>query len=192
MSPTRLIMCSLLAATSATAHAQSSVPPNWAPQPVAAPADDLPRVALTFSPIHLVVPMAELALELRLSPQLGVAVIGGVGANRVEITDELIMLYEAGISPRYYVLGSFRHGLQVGGEVLYVHAVADDYTGADIRAAGLGLSPYLGYKWTHRSGFTFEAQGGVSFIAIRGKGQASSTAKDDIGPLLNLQVGWSF
>jgi hypothetical protein len=183
----RLLLASLVAMT-AVAHAQ---PSDTVPAPPAPEAHE-PSVALTWSPVHLLVPAVELTAEIRVAPKVGVGVIGGVGGTRIMQTNQLIKIVEAGISPRYYLLGSFRGGLELGFEALYVHAIADDFSGAEIRASGLGLSPYLGYKWMHRSGFTLEAQGGVSYLAFRGKGNSSSTSSSSVGALVNLQVGWSF
>ncbi|MBP6845949.1 MAG: DUF3575 domain-containing protein [Kofleriaceae bacterium] len=151
-----------------------------------------PRVAVTVSPLHLFVPMAEVTVEARVAPRLGVAVIGGVGAVRDAATDERIRLFEGGASARYYVLGSFRHGLQLGAEALYVHADATaDATG--VQAAGLGLSPFVGYKWTHRTGVTIDAQLGATYLAARAEADTGATADTrDVAPMLNLNLGYSF
>lgn len=147
-----------------------------------------PSVALTVSPLLLVIPMAEVTAEIRIAPKLGVALTGGIGAVRDPDLDDLIKLYEAGASVRYYATGSFRSGLQLGAEVMYVHAT----TTADsvrILAEGLAVGPFVGYKWTHSSGFTFDGQLGVNYYTLR-----ADTIMDEsnIGPLLNLNVGWSF
>jgi len=159
--------------------------------PAAADGAD-PRVAVTASPLHLFVPMAEVTVEARLAPRLGVAAIAGVGAIRDTATDDRIRLFEAGASARYYVLGSFRHGLQLGAEALYVHADATTDATA-VQAAGLGLAPFVGYKWTHRTGFTVDAQLGVTYLVARAASDTGATAATrDVAPLLNLNVGYSF
>lgn len=101
-------------------------------------------------------------------------------------------MFEAGASARYYALGSFRHGLQLGAEALYVHAdTTADATG--VQAAGLGLAPFVGYKWTHRTGFTVDAQLGVTYLVARAASDAGAAATArDVAPLLNLNVGYSF
>jgi hypothetical protein len=165
--------------------AATPIAPDIAPVPGPVLAD--PSVAITISPVHLVVPMAEVTAEIRVAPKVGVALIGGAGAVREETLDELIKLVEVGASVRYYVLGSFRKGLQVGGEVIYVHASTHDNS-VMVRAEGLATSPFVGYKWTHASGFTFDGQLGVSFYTLR-----SDTAEEKaVDALLNLNVGWSF
>ncbi len=168
------------------------VAPVPAEAPAPAPARKLPTAALTISPFHLAIPMVEVTGEFRIAPKLGVAVIAGAGAVRDMDTDALIKVYEAGASLRYYVLGNFRHGMQIGGEAIFVKANTDN-TGVTVRAKGLGLSPFVGYKWTHHSGFTIDTQLGVTFITARGESETTTATKEvsKVGPLLNLNVGWS-
>ena len=97
----------------------------------------------------------ECVTELRVADNVGVSVIGGVRTFHDEDTNQRISLFEGGASGRYYVTGSFRGGLQVAAEAVYVKA-QPDLEMTDIKAAGLGLSPFLGYTWTHSSGFTRE------------------------------------
>jgi hypothetical protein len=133
--------------------------------------------------------MAEVTVEARLAPRLGVAASARDPRHR---DDDRIRLFEAGASARYYVLGSFRHGLQLGAEALYVHADATTDATA-VQAAGLGLAPFVGYKWTHRTGFTVDAQLGVTYLVARAASDTGATAATrDLAPLLNLNVGYSF
>ena len=156
----------------------------------ATPSD--PRVAITVSPLHLFVPMAEVTAEVRADHKLGIAVIGGVGTFHDPDTNARISLVEAGASARYYALGSFRTGLQLGAEVLYVHGFTDAMN-IEVKAAGLAVSPFAGYKWTHSSGLTLEGQLGASYMAVRAKAETGQMAeKSKLGPLLNLQIGYSF
>lgn len=146
-------------------------------------------VAITTSPLHLVLPMAEVTAEIRVADRVGVSVIAGAGSVRDQTTDEKISLFEGGASVRYYVTGSFRGGLQLGGEAVYVYASTDTM---DVDAAGLGLSPFIGYKWTHRSGLTLEGQLGATFLTARAESATATASDRDIAPMLNLQVGYSF
>jgi hypothetical protein len=154
-----------------------------------------PTVAITISPLHIFVPMIELTTEIRVASRVGVGVVAGLGRFHEMTTNTPVALYEGGGSVRYYALGSFKTGLQLGFEALYVHAKTDSTT-VDVKAAGLGLAPFAGYKWTHGSGFTFEGQLGATYIAARGKASSgTATATDEkskVGPMLNLNVGWSF
>jgi hypothetical protein len=159
-------------------------------QPLAPVSPPEPSVAITVSPIHLLIPMAEVTAEVRLAPKLGLAMVGGVGRMRIATTNELIGLVEGGGSLRYYVTGSFRSGVQLGAEALYLHASTDDMT-VDVRARGLAISPFVGFKWTHRSGFTFDGQIGASYMATQAKSATQTAEKSKVGPMLNLNVGWS-
>ncbi len=158
--------------------------------PEAPPPRPLPTAALTISPLHMILPMIEVTGEFRVAPKLGVAVIAGAGAIRDMDTNALIKVYEAGASLRYYVLGNFRHGMQIGGEAIYVKASTDN-TGVEVRGKGLGLSPFVGYKWTSRIGFTIDTQLGVTFITLRADSATQTKQESKVGPLLNLNVGWS-
>jgi len=151
-----------------------------------------PNVSLTFSPLHLFVPMAELTAEIRVSHRVGVALIGGAGTFHDPDTNGRISLVEGGASARYYAAGSFRTGLQLGFEALYAHAFTD-VMNIDVKAAGLALSPFAGYKWTHSSGFTLEGELGASYMVARAHAETGQMAeKKAYGPMLNLQLGYSF
>lgn len=152
-------------------------------------ADSEPSIAITTSPLLLIVPLAEVTAEVRVADRVGVSLIAGVGSFRDRDTDEKISLLEGGASVRYYLTGSFRGGLQLGAEAVYVYASADSM---DIEAAGLGLSPFLGYKWTHRSGITLEGQLGATVMTARAESDTSTASDSAVGPMLNLQIGYSF
>lgn len=151
-----------------------------------------PRVSITVSPVHLALPMGELTAEVRLAPKLGVAAVIGVGAIRVDGIEDRVAVYEGGASVRYYVTGSFRKGIQLGAEALYLYAKTADDVMSDIRAEGLGLSPFVGYKWTHHSGLTLEAQGGVTYVAVRAHSDTEMKEDSRVGPMLNLNLGYGF
>lgn len=175
---------SLLVLSLSSAHADDGASPS-------APREDR-RVSITVSPVHLAIPMAEVTTEIRVADKIGVAAVLGIGAFRDPSTNMRVSLYEGGLSARYYVTGSFGTGLQLGAEALYVHA-ATDVENIDVKAAGLGLAPFAGYKWTHGSGFTLEGQLGATFMVAKAKaetGQMAETSK--VGPMLNLNLGYSF
>jgi hypothetical protein len=113
-----------------------------------------------------------------------------IGSVKVMGSDERVLVYEAGISPRYYVWGDFRQGVQLGVEALYAHASADGQLMTTLKAEGLAIGPYAGYKWVASSGLTLEAQLGASYFAMRGDGVDENDSRFAV--LLNLQVGWSF
>ena len=90
---------------------------------------------------------------------------------------------------RVYVIGDFRHGMQLGGEVLYLH-LNDDRLSAT--GEGLAVGPFLGYKIMIDAGFTFDAQLGFEHVSARANSGTSTANDKSIIPLLNLNVGWSF
>jgi hypothetical protein len=63
-------------------------------------ADKQPRVALTVSPVHLLLPMGELTAELRIADRIGVAAVVGAGSVSDEPTGARIGIYEGGASLR--------------------------------------------------------------------------------------------
>jgi hypothetical protein len=154
-------------------------------------AESDPRVAITISPVHFILPVGELTAEVRVAEKLGVAAVVGAGAVKVTGIEDRIAVWEGGVSARYYVTGSFRKGLQLGGEALYLHANTTGDTMA-VRAQGLGLSPFVGYKWTAASGLTLDGQAGITYVAVRAESETDSDEDSRIGPMLNLNIGYSF
>jgi hypothetical protein len=155
-------------------------------------AEDPPqKVTVSWSPIHLVLPVVEVGGEFNAAPHIGGGLI--LGAGRVTNEDETVTatVYEVGGQFNYYFLRPF-HGLHAGAEAIYVHAgdVAQD---SSVTATGLSLGPYVGYKVLTSIGFTFVAQAGVAFLTLKGErsGVQQSMARD-VFPLINLNIGWSF
>ena len=152
------------------------------------------NASLTISPVHLILPMAELTAEFRPAANVGVAIIGGIG--RVTGTTGLQTITatatEIGAQFNYYFLRDFT-GLHAGVEAIYLH-IGDIEQDSTVTAAGLAAGPYLGYKWTSGVGFTLMAQLGVEFVIARAKSSSTmmmAEQKNTI-PLLNLNAGWSF
>lgn len=204
-----LVVAGLLVSAS-VAHAQPGGAPQPSPPPVPvyqipgplpAPPPAERTFSLTISPLHLLFPIVEVTGELAVSPQLGVAGIVGVGQIAVTAgsSSSRFFVAEGGASVRYYVTGSFRKGVQLGGELLYAHVEADSSDGtvdASAFAAGVSIGPFVGYKWSGASGFTFDGQLGVAYSSARAEasdGGSTATAEQSaIYPLLNLNIGWSF
>ena len=125
------------------------------------------------------------------------------------MTDETGLDYsrwEAGGQFDYYVLGDFDHGMQLGAQLLYQSASAEETEGtisAQANASGIRTGPFLGYKIITDVGFTFNAQLGAQISTASGEANASDSATGESatvsgeadsawGPLLRLNVGWSF
>ena len=158
--------------------------------------------SVTFSPIHLIFPIVEVTGEFAVTPKIGVAGIVGGGTLKLENsrgeTVERLRAWEVGAHFNYYVIGSFDHGMQLGVEALYLKVARPDNNSDQISASGEGLAlgPYAGYKIIAGPGFTFEANLGFQYVAVRAQAEnstASATASDKrVIPLLNLNIGWSF
>jgi hypothetical protein len=147
------------------------------------------HVSITFSPVHVFLATAEVTGEGRVLDKLGVAGILGVGVPSGVTT------VEVGASGRYYVVGSFDPGMQLGAELLYVHASLRE--GGVVATGDAGaFGPFVGYKIAARFGLTFETQLGVQYRVVSARvteGAPSTTASDDgLIALLNLNLGWSF
>lgn len=181
--------------------------PGPAPGPVYGPGagasvaqEPQPRnVSLTLSPIHLIFPVLELTGEVRLTDHFGLAGIFGYGS--IEASDGLethrFKVLEAGGQLSGYVLAPF-DSLHFGLELLYVNVSGDNRTGTVSGVGeGVAVGPFVGYKLITSGGFTFVAQGGVQYMAVRAEakdtaGNTDSAEQKSVIALLNLNIGWSF
>jgi hypothetical protein len=181
----KALLC-LFAIPAVSAAQPSATPETMPPQPASG---ESPRFAsLTISPIHAIaLPMAELMIEFRPTAKIGLAAIGGIG--RVESNGISATATEAGAQASYYVFRDFR-GMHVGGEVLYLH-LGDIEQDMTLSGEGLSVGGFVGWKYIGASGFTFVAQGGVSYVAARAENATSTAEKKRVYPLVNLNLGWS-
>lgn len=147
-----------------------------------AESDDVQHeTSITLSPIHLLVSMVELTGEQRLTDKMGVGLIfgGGVPGGHTAI--------EGGGTFRFYPVGTFVHGMQLGAEVAYLRLIGGG-AASGLAADGLAAGGFAGYKIASNVGFTFDAQLGAQYVAA----SSESRSKSEVGPLLNLNLGWSF
>lgn len=152
--------------------------------------------SLTVSPLHALLPALELTGEVKVAPDLGVAIIGGIGT--APFTDEgTTLTFDAGLQGRWYVTGDFHEGVDLALEVTYTGVdfperqgtVVDDSAYAGILAGG----PLVGYKYTTDFGLTLDAQVGVQVALLTTDSVAGKTDQDVvILPNANLNVGWSW
>jgi hypothetical protein len=147
-------------------------------------------ISITIEPLLFIYPMAEVTGEYRLSDQVGVAGIVGVGSFRFD-DDSRGSLFSLGAQGRYYAVGDFQHGLQLGAEGKYLSASATD---GDLAIAGGGVSvgAFAGYKYTANFGLTVDAQLGVQAYGVAASSDEFSDSDSGVGPLFNLNIGWSF
>lgn len=146
-------------------------------------------VSITLSPFHLVLPVLEVTGEYRVHDRVGVAATGGYGVVQGFTTVEL------GASGRFYPVGDFDHGMQLGLEAQYARLFGT-VAGYEASGSGTTMGPFIGYKIAARFGLTFEIQAGAQYTFVAASatdGTDSATASDKaFGLLLNLQLGWSF
>ncbi len=153
-----------------------------------------------MSPIHLILPVFEPMVEIRVVDGFGVSVLGGYGSAKVEDSgqDVRFRVFELGAQLSWYPLEAFQ-SLIAGAELLYVNVDTDELDNAEVRgvAEGVAVGPFVGYKLITSGGFTFLAQGGVQYLAIEAEaedtsGNSAQESDSRFGPLLNLNIGWSF
>jgi len=194
--PSAFVSQTLLATLMATFAASTA----RADEPTLVKEPPAPRsFSLTISPLLLTAPIVELTGEVRLSDKMGVAGILGAGTIKSDATSSTpetkFSAFEVGAQFRYYALGTFRHGMQLGVEALYLR-VSGNIDSTSGRADGLALGPFVGYKFTSSAGFTFDGQVGVQRVGFAAQAHNStssaSVSESAYIPLLNLNVGWSF
>jgi hypothetical protein len=203
--------------------------PNGKPAPVAAPKsleeppDDQPKnvereiapshdpdksFSLTFSPLHLILPVFLVTGEVKAFPHFGVSFSAGYGSVTVEqpssdgLSTDKFSAATLLLGGRFACYSRKFDGFVGGVQTQYVHL---DGTGTASNTAiagtgsGLAVGPFVGYKWTARGGFTLLAHIGVQYLAVRananandGSGQSASAHQEDVSLLANLEIGWSF
>jgi hypothetical protein len=154
-----------------------------------------------MSPLHLILPVFELMAELRVVDGFGVSVLGGYGS--ISVSDSFndtvrFRVFELGGQLSWYPLEGFE-SLNVGAELLYVNVDTDELNNAEVSgvAQGVAVGPFVGYKLVTSGGFTFLAQGGFQYLAFEAEasdksGNSAQESESRWGPLLNLNIGWSF
>lgn len=190
-----LVASMVLATTSVAAAEDVAPPPERAPAPAA---DSGPRVTLMWAPIRLIIPVGEITVEYRVMPKLGVSIELGGGQRTLTTggTDVKGTELEGGAQVRYYVLGDFHKGVELGGEILDEYVKFNNLPANVMGAAAGGVTagPFVGYKIATQVGFTFEAQLGARYLLVDPpvSGQGSPMIDQRWEPLLHLNVGWSF
>jgi hypothetical protein len=158
------------------------------------------KVSVMWAPLRLVVPLVEFTAEYRVLDKLGVSLT--VGGGRREISSSSTTVsgreIEAGGQIRYYAIGSFDHGMEIGVDVLEENVKFDTLpAGTAAAAGGLTIGPFLGYKIATRFGFTFETQLGARYLvvepALQGDPAVTGSFTDSKWlPILHINFGWSF
>ena len=177
----RIFLVLSLIAVARPAFADEAPPP--APQ-------DRHLVSITFAPILLIDTTAEFLGEVRLLHKVSVAAILAYGRP------SSIDYWEAGVQGRYYLLGGFEHGLNIGAQLMYVGGATSVGSITSV-GNGLDLGAFLGYKKAFGFGLTFDIEAGVQWLAVTANGRDSATGVttsaggNRVVPLLRLNLGWS-
>ena len=142
-------------------------------------------------------PFYQASAEFKASDEWGAAFLGGYGAMATE-EDVAYEMYEVGGQFDYYALGDFDHGLQLGGQLVYRGADGD--VAPELTSSGVRVGPFVGYKIITELGFTFNGQVGVQYNSAQDRPSAEresimakvTNTEEAWGPLVRLNVGWSF
>jgi hypothetical protein len=188
----------------------------WQVRPAPPPEERVHRFSATLSLLQpLLFSTYQGAGEFRLGKQAGLALALGVGTISLQkfdktLPDEGARIWQLGSQIRFYPVGSFEHGMQLGAEFFYLFGSASA-TGSltlgpgqmtppgNLTATGTGLKigAFVGYKLVLPVGFTVEAQAGIGYLSLKGvardeAGHSKSADYKSAVPLANASVGWSF
>ena len=184
----------LLAATPAIADEEIPAPPVDRPD----------TLSLTGSLWHLQYPMFGANVEVALGDRFGLAVHGALGVRSVDVDEGSVVrrgnlaAAEFGGSFRYYLIGDFANGMQLGLDMRYLtFDLAGLEEGWDAEQDGFDVGPFAGYKIVAPSGFTFEVQGGGTYFVARvqpAEGGGTTGAVDDkrFDWFAYVNFGWTF
>jgi hypothetical protein len=139
--------------------------------------------SVTLSPFHLLNPELHVTGELRLARKMSVSAT--LGAGRITDEGRTCNIREAGGQFRYYLLGSFAHGMMLGADAGYVDMDAK-IENPIAYLVGVRAGGFIGYKYSTKIGFAAEIQIGPIYLW----GESADTS--ELQTLFNLKIGWSF
>jgi hypothetical protein len=140
------------------------------------------RVSITISPLHLLNPQLHVTGEVRLAPRLSTAAMLG-GGNATE-EEQTYRIWEIGGQVRYYILGSFSHGMMLGADVGYVDVNGQPESAMEM-LVGTRAGGFVGYKRILKNGFTAEVQLGPVYVW-------GNAGESEWQTLHSLKLGWSW
>ena len=141
-----------------------------------------PTMSITISPFHLLCPEIHLTGEWRLTPELSAVAV--LGAGQVTDERETFAIWEVGGQFRYYLLGSFTHGMMLGIDAGYIE-VDGGMENPMAYLVGSHAGAVVGYKIAMQAGYTMEVQIGPVYVWADADNTEWQT-------LLNLKIGWTF
>ena len=133
--------------------------------------------------------IADVSVETHVAPHVGVGATVGGGALGFDTAIKVLL---AGVNANYYLTRPFS-GWHVGTQAKYVWATASDQmTDVHLFGSGTGAAAYAGYKWLRPSGFTALVEVGVGAQRIVVGDGSRKVAGTQVGPAVNLGIGYSF
>lgn len=154
-------------------------------------------VAISASPLHLLLPLFEVQAEIYAGEALSFAAIVGYGQVTVEVdgNDPLTLsVLEIGGQGRGYFYGSSEEGAFGGVELIYtsVDGSLDGVTGL---ASGVAVGPIIGYKWVWDN-FFIDLNGGASYVLAQAEAsdgeESASASESGVVANLNFNLGAAF
>ncbi len=153
-------------------------------------------VALSISPIHLLLTTVELQAEFMASEIFSAALILGAGSVAVTIDgeEERFSVLEAGGQVRGYFYGTSEGGGYAGVEVLYI-TIDGETEGVTALGNGIAAGGMAGYKWAWES-FFLDLNGGLAYLVVNAEAtdgsETADSSESDVLPILNFNLGWAF
>lgn len=154
----------------------------------------------TVAVSRLLRPVFEVKVERQLTNLVGAALLAGAGFRQGDQLDDIVAL-GAGGQFLVYPLGSFGRGVQAGVQVRYAYesgrAEASDGRPLEGTSHGVHAGPFVGTRWTTRSGVVAEVQVGygVSWRSKRASCCGGLPLEDEdtyAEPAGTLNLGWAF
>ena len=180
----------------------------------AAPA---PAFSVTVSPAHLWFGALEAMGEVALGRRFSAALVAGWGPRAIDATNGMtshwVAATELGAQVRWYPIGDFTGGLQLGAEVLQLWTAGDDESHLLLDRKGLTVAAFTGVKWVWWPAVTLDVQLGVNLLqagagwhgpdwfwraggsggaACAGSGGCAASSGNAFPLLLNGNLGWSW
>lgn len=144
-------------------------------------------VSVTVSPLQASKKIAQLTGELKIIDVISLSGVAGIGSHE----DQLVAV--GGGQVRVYLSGGFNGGMHIGAEALYTEmGKASDITGIINVMNGVSGGPFVGFKHVFDFGLTLDVAGGIRFKDGRIETGDSTAEPTALGPLANVNIGWSF
>lgn len=167
-----------------------------APPKASEPEAPLRENVLSASLWTLLRPFAAVVYERRILSWLGVGALAGLGSLEIATSGKRIG-FQIGPHVQAYLVGSFRHGMPLGLELLGMSSTGTlSDARAKVTAASLNPALTLGYKVELLSGVTLNVHAGLRWSASRVTVSSSDTSvrttDTTFEPLFRTLLGYAF